>query len=189
MTGATVLDRYLAGLAATIAALDREAILAAAELLAATRAERRTVFVFGNGGSATTAAHIGCDLGKNTRGAGQPGVRMVCLAVDAGTLSAYANDEGYDAVFSEPLRTLAEPGDVALAVSAGGTSSNVVRALEVAREIGLTTIGLTGPDGGKVPALVDVCVHVGSDRIEQIEDGHVVINHLLTVLLRGDGDI
>jgi D-sedoheptulose 7-phosphate isomerase len=180
-----VIRRYLSELTDALAAIECEPLNAAIQLLETARAERRTVFVFGNGGSATTASHIVCDLGKNTRSEGQHSLRMVCLAVDAGTLTAYANDEGYEASFAEPLRTLAEPDDVAIAVSASGSSPNVVRALHAAREIGLRTIGLTGSDGGKVPTLVDVCLRVTSAQIEQIEDVHLVINHLLTVLLRG----
>jgi D-sedoheptulose 7-phosphate isomerase len=187
VTRAALVARYLGELRESLTALEREPLDAAIDVLQTARAERRTVFVFGNGGSAATAVHVACDLAKNTRSHGRPGLRMVCLAVDAASLTAYANDEGYDASFAEQLRTLARAGDVAIAISASGTSPNVLRALEAAREIGLRTIGLTGPDGGKIPALVDVCLHAASPQIEHIEDVHLVINHLLTVVLR-EGD-
>jgi D-sedoheptulose 7-phosphate isomerase len=180
-----VIDDYLASLAATLAALEREPLQAAHGLLEQARSERRTIFVFGNGGSATTAAHVACDLGKNTRVAGKPGLRVISLVSELGTLSAFANDEGYESVFAEPLRALAEPGDVAIAISAGGSSPNVVRALEVARELGLSAIGLTGSHGGDLPTLVDACLRAPTDSIEQVEDVHLVINHVLTLLLRG----
>jgi D-sedoheptulose 7-phosphate isomerase len=185
MSASAVIDDYLAGLAAALGALEREPLQAAFELLEEARAARRTAFVFGNGGSATTAAHVACDLGKNTRVAGKPGLRVVSLVSELGTFSAFANDEGYASVFAEPLRALAERGDVAIAISAGGSSPNVVRALEVARELGLNAIGLTGSHGGDLPARVDVCLHAPTDSIEQVEDVHLVINHVLTVLLRG----
>lgn len=185
MNAPAIVARYLARLGDAIRSLEQEPIPAALDLLEGARRDGRTVFVFGNGGSATTAAHIACDLAKNTRSGGRPGLRMICLAIDAGTLSAYANDEGYDATFAQPLRTLAQPGDVAIALSASGTSPNVVAAVEAARELGVHTIALSGPDGGDLPRLADVCLHAASPQIEQIEDVHLVINHLLTVLLRG----
>jgi D-sedoheptulose 7-phosphate isomerase len=184
MSPRTAIDAYLAGLAETLAALDREAVEAALEVVEDARRRGRTVFVIGNGGSATTAAHMACDLGKNTRSEGRPLLRTVSLASEIGTLSAFANDEGYESVFAEPLRALAESGDVVIAVSASGTSANVVRALEVARTLRLTAIGLTGRSGGDLPSLVDVCIHAPTDSIEQVEDAHLVVNHLLTVLLR-----
>jgi D-sedoheptulose 7-phosphate isomerase len=184
MNQAAVISRYLGELRVALEALEGEPLNAAIQVLETARAEQRTVFVFGNGGSATTASHLACDLGKNTRSRNQRGLRMVCLSVDAGTLTAYANDEGYDRSFAEPLCTIARVGDVAIAISASGRSPNVLRALEAASEIGLRTIGLTGPDGGEMPGLVDVCIRAASPQIEHIEDVHLVINHLLTVLLR-----
>lgn len=186
MSHATLVRRYLSELTDAFVALEREPLPRAIALLEQARAEGRTVFVFGNGGSATTAAHIVCDLAKNTRADGRRALRMMCLAVDAGTLTAYANDEGYATSFAEPLRALARPGDVGIAISASGTSPNVVRALEVARDIDVRTVGFTGPDGGSMPPLVDVCLHVSSAQIEQVEDVHLVINHLLTIMLRGE---
>ena len=181
--------RYIDELSSALAALERQPLDAALAILEDARAERRTVFVFGNGGSASTASHLACDLAKNTRSPGRPGLRMVCLSGDIAALSAYANDEGFDSIFAEQLRTLASPGDTAIAISASGTSANVVRALATAREIGLRTIGLTGPSGGEMPALVDVCLHADSPQIEHIEDVHLVLTHVLTVALReGSGE-
>jgi D-sedoheptulose 7-phosphate isomerase len=185
MSARAVIGGYLAGPAETLDALDHEALEAALEVVEAARRGRRTVFVIGNGGSATTAAHVACDLGKNTRSERRPPLRTVCLAAEIGTFSAYANDEGYESVFAEQLRVLAEPGDVVIAISASGRSPNVVRALEVARELRLRLIGLTGRSGGDLPTLVDVCIHAQTSSIEQVEDTHLVVGHLLTVLLRG----
>ena len=100
-------------------------------------------------------------------------------------MTAYANDEGYETVFSEPLISLAESGDVAIAISGSGNSPNVLRAVQVAKELKLKTIGLTGFEGGKVQDMVDTCLVVPSDSMEQIEDIHLIVNHILTCLLRG----
>ncbi len=177
-------EMYLAELAQVLVALPREPLLALVAALRRARVEGRRVFLFGNGGSAATAAHMACDFGKNIRGPERPGLRVIALADNLPTLTAYANDEGYDRVFAEPLRTLAEPGDLALAISGSGNSPNVLRALETARAMGLTTLGLTGFAGGKMKDLVDICLIVPAAQMEQIEDVHMVIDHLLTGLLR-----
>jgi D-sedoheptulose 7-phosphate isomerase len=184
MSRTVAVRTYLETLRGALVALESEPLEAAAEMLEAARRDERTVFVFGNGGSAATASHLACDFAKNTRSCGRGGLRMVCLASDAATLTAYANDEGYEVSFAEPLRTLARPGDVAIAISAGGNSPNVVRALEVAREMGVRTLGLTGPGGGALATKVDVCIRAASPQIEHVEDVHLVVTHLLTVRLR-----
>jgi D-sedoheptulose 7-phosphate isomerase len=100
-------------------------------------------------------------------------------------MMAYANDEGYDNVFSEPLLSLAEKGDVAIAISGSGNSPNVLKGVHTARQLGLKCIGLTGFEGGKLKETVDTCLVVPSNSMEQIEDVHLIINHILTGLLRG----
>lgn len=129
-------------------------------------------YVLGNHDEHRIASRVGSShapllmLAKNTRRAGRPGLRMVRPRACR-------------------RRPRDRPGDVAIAISASGTSPNVVSALEAAGELGIRTIGLCGPDGGKMPELVDVCLRAAGPRIEQIEDVHLVINHLFTVLLRG----
>jgi D-sedoheptulose 7-phosphate isomerase len=104
-------------------------------------------------------------------------------------LTAYANDFGYETVFAEPLASLAEPGDVAMAISSSGNSSNVLRAMDVAQELGLATVGITGFAGGKLREKVDVCVIVpAEDRncngMQLVEDGQWVILHAIFVAIR-----
>ena len=115
-------------------------------------------------------------------------LRVLCLNDNIATLSAFGNDEGYDSVFAEPLRALARPADIAIAVSASGNSPNIIRAVQVARDLGMKIIGLTGVSGGRLAGLVDICLHADAVSLEQIEDIHIVVNHLLTVLLRGYGE-
>jgi D-sedoheptulose 7-phosphate isomerase len=99
------------------------------------------------------------------------------------TLTAYANDVSYDVIFAEPLSALAEPGDVALALSGSGNSPNVLRAMNTAKERGLTRIGLTGFAGGQLKDRCDVCVIVPSDSMQVIEDAHLVILHSVFLAL------
>ena len=115
--------------------------------------------------------------------AAKPNLRVMTFNDNMPTFSAFANDEGYDVVFSEPLKSMAEAGDLVIAISGSGNSPNVLNGVKAAREMGLTTIGLTGFAGGKLKDAVDICVVVPSNRIEQVEDVHLVLDHLLTIIL------
>lgn len=154
------------------------------EILERARAERRHIFVFGNGGSASTASHFAADLGKNTVRAHLPRFRVTCLNDNMPMFSAYANDEGYDSVFVEPLISFAEPGDVAIAISASGNSPNIVRAVQAANERGVTTIGLAGFTGGKLQALAQHCIVVPSFSYEHVEDLHLMFCHALIATIK-----
>ncbi|MCC7446199.1 MAG: SIS domain-containing protein [Anaerolineae bacterium] len=183
-----LVDNYLAALNVVLADLPREPLTQVIAILNTARVNRRRVFVFGNGGSAATASHMACDLGKNTAQDGRPRLRIIALNDNMPTFSAYANDEGYDRVFAQPIQTLAEPGDVAIAISGSGNSPNVLCGVQIARQMGLITIGLTGIGGGQLKSLVDVCVIVPSDDIQYVEDAHLVINHILTRALCASPD-
>jgi D-sedoheptulose 7-phosphate isomerase len=158
-------------------------------LLLKARAAGRTVFFFGNGGSASTASHFVVDIGKGAaRGDGRR-VRCVGLSDNIPSMTAWANDADYSKIFSEQLRILAEPGDVAVAISGSGNSPNVLEAVRAARELGVSTIGLTGIGGGKLKDLVDVAVVVPTNSMQHTEDVHVTILHLLTAYLRDAGPV
>jgi D-sedoheptulose 7-phosphate isomerase len=148
------------------------------------RAENRRIFVFGNGGSSANASHFVNDMVKSTVRPDQPRFRLICLSDNVPTLTAYANDVSYDVIFAEPMAALAEPGDVALAFSGSGNSPNVLKAMDVAQEMGLTRIGLTGFAGGKLKDKCDVCVIVPSDSMQVIEDAHLVILHSVFLAVR-----
>jgi len=167
---------YFAGLSELIGRLPWGRIEELVGILRDARKKGSCVFVFGNGGSAATASHFACDLGKGTVREGVPRFRVVTLH-DLATFSAYANDCGYDTVFVEPLKNLARPGDVAIGISASGNSPNVLRAVEAAREMGLRTVGITGYQGGQLRDLVDLCIIVPSEDMQWIEDMHLAILH------------
>ncbi len=174
-THAALRDPYLA-----------EGIAKIVPLLLKARDTGRTIFFFGNGGSASTASHFVVDIGKATvRG---EGARFRCVALNDNveSLTAWANDTEYARVFSEQLKGLAHPGDVAVGISGSGNSPNVLRGVEMARSLGVTTVGLTGMGGGKLRDLVDVPVVVPSNNMQHIEDVHLLICHLLTSYLRDE---
>jgi D-sedoheptulose 7-phosphate isomerase len=144
----------------------------------------RTVFLFGNGGSAALASHLACDLGKGTINGLRKRLRAVCLSDNVPMMTAWANDLNYQEVYAEQLRNLIEPGDVAVAISGSGNSMNVVRGLEVAREAGATTMVLTGYDGGRVKSIADICLIVPSDNMQHIEDAHLCVAHAIFTSVR-----
>jgi D-sedoheptulose 7-phosphate isomerase len=167
----------------------QEAMHRIVPLLVRARREGRTVFFFGNGGSASTAAHFVVDISKvAARG---PGRRIKCvgLADNIPTMTAWGNDSDYSVIFSEQLKILAEKGDVVVAISGSGNSPNVLKAVEAAKEIGASTIGLTGIGGGKLKTMVDVPVVVPSNSMQHTEDVHVSLLHLLTAYLRDEGPL
>src|SRR5579863_10330103 len=141
----------------------------------------RTVFLFGNGGSAALASHFACDLGKGTimGNHGSKRFRVIALTDNLPLITAWANDSSYDDIFAEQLGNLAVLGDVAFAMSGSGNSRNVLRALEAAKVAGCTTMGITGYSGGKMKALCDYCVIVPSDNMQVIEDFHLSVCHAL----------
>ena len=159
------------------------------DILTQARTEGKRIFVMGNGGSAAMASHFACDLGKGTVQEGKTRFKVLSLNDNIPLLTAYANDFGYETVFAEPLASLAEPGDVAMAISSSGNSPNVLRAMDVARERGLTTIGITGFKGGKLKEKVDVRVIAPADprhpdAMQHAEDGQWVILHAIFVAIR-----
>lgn len=182
----TTIDKYLVQLGRVIGALPRQPLLDILTQLRQARDEKRRIFVFGNGGSAATASHMVCDLIKNTVKPNLARLKVIGLVDNVPTISAYANDEGYEYVFAQPLESLGEAGDLALAISASGDSPNVLKGVETARRKGLVTIGLAGMGGGRLKDMVDVCLVVPSDSMEQVEDMHMIIDHLLTIALRSD---
>ena len=164
--------------------LPQDEISRAIDILAQVRLEGRQIFIMGNGGSAATASHFACDLGKGTIESGKRRFRVIALTDNMALFSALANDWGYERVFVEQLDSLAHPGDVAIGISGSGNSENVLLAMDLACERGLTTIGFTGFDGGRLKDKVEVCLLVECEVMEQIEDAHLVLAHLICTALR-----
>lgn len=179
-----IINDYVADLHQILDALPMGKIEEVISILHQARLDGRQVFIMGNGGSASTASHFVCDLAKNTRKAGRPHFRVIGLADNMASLSAYANDEGYENVFARQLEGFVEPEDVVIAISTSGNSPNVIRAVELAGEKGAQTIGFTGFGGGQLGGLVDVNVLVPSNCIERVEDIHLMLEHMICVALR-----
>ncbi len=179
------IEHYLTELRETITRLPQPQIEKAIACLLDARLQNQQVFIMGNGGSASTASHFVCDLAKNTRMPGSPDFRVIGLADNMAIFSAYANDEGYENVFAKQLASFVNPGDVVIAISTSGNSPNILKAIDVAQKSSATTIGFTGfAAGGRLGELVDIHIHVPSDCIEQVEDLHLMLEHLICTALR-----
>jgi D-sedoheptulose 7-phosphate isomerase len=157
---------------------------AALNLLMDARTAARRVYVMGNGGSASTAAHFVCDLQKTATIPGQAPLRTYALTDNMALLTAWANDTRYDKVFAEQIGVQVDPGDVVIAISVSGNSPNIVAGLEAAKQLGARTIALVGCDGGAAGRLADVTVHIPSSDYGLVEDVHSSLGHALTAALR-----
>jgi D-sedoheptulose 7-phosphate isomerase len=178
------IDDYFQQLKDTLDQIDRDTVTKAIAWLHDARVNGRTIFIMGNGGSASTATHFVCDLAKNTRHMGALPFKVVGLTDNMALLSAYANDEGYENVFAQQLANLVQPGDIVIGISTSGNSPNVLRAITLAKEREARTIGFTGFNAGELGPMVDLQLHVPSDCIEQVEDIHLIFEHLITKVLR-----
>jgi D-sedoheptulose 7-phosphate isomerase len=177
-------DTYIDELKGTLDQLSGEVIEQVLDSLHEARLSNRQVFILGNGGSASTASHFVCDLGKNTRVQGTPNFRVMGLTDNMALFSALANDEGYENVFAQQLGNYLQADDVVIGISTSGNSPNVVNAIQFANSLGAKTIAFTGFTSGKLGSMVDIDLHVPSHSIEQVEDIHLVLEHLITKALR-----
>jgi len=170
--------QYFKELQRVVALISHAALDEIARILVGAFELQRTVYTFGNGGSAALASHLACDLGKGTAYCnGGKRLRVLALTDNLPTLTAWANDAGYEDVFSEQLRNFVRAQDVAFAISGSGNSKNVLNALHVARESGAATVGITGFEGGQMKALCDICAIVPSNNMQIIEDVHLAMAH------------
>jgi D-sedoheptulose 7-phosphate isomerase len=182
------IEEYMESMAEQLRAVSAEAVDRIGRRLLETAERGAQILLAGNGGSASTASHFACDLGKTVLGA-KPELRAsrfraLSLADNVALLTAWANDVSYEAVFAEQVKMLGRPADILLVISASGNSRNVVEAVGVARSIGMQTVAFLGCDGGRLRELVDDFVIVPCDDYGHVESAHMVLSHLLTHWLR-----
>ncbi|MGE0384270.1 MAG: SIS domain-containing protein [Gammaproteobacteria bacterium] len=176
---------YLERLQAAIARLQHEQIEAIVDRLLDAWREDRKVFIFGNGGSAATASHFACDLGKGTIHPGTKRFRVISLSDAIPTMTAWANDADYSEVFVQQLANLLDPGDLVIGISGSGNSPNVLKAVEYGRRHGAHTIALTGFAGGKLKDIAAQSLIVPAECIQIVEDVHMAIEHTVCMRLYG----
>jgi len=157
-------------------------IVEAGELVASSLAKGGKLLLFGNGGSASDATHVAAEfVGRFQRD--RRALPAVSLCTNDSAITAIANDYGFEQVFVRQLEALGASGDVAIAISTSGRSLNVLAAVQAARRLGIGTIGLTGGDGGTLGSEVDVCVRVPARSTARVQEGHILVAHVLCELV------
>ncbi len=142
----------------------------------------KKAFLFGNGGSAADAQHIAAEL-IGRFAFDRPALPALTLSENPSCVTAIGNDHGFDYVFSRQLEALASPGDIAIAISTSGNSANVLRALSMAKDMKMHTVGLTGRTGGNLRDMVDHCICVPSSDTPRIQECHILIGHIISELV------
>ena len=146
--------------------------------------EGHRVFIMGNGGSAATASHFALDLAKNTITPHVPRLKAISLTDHVPLITAWSNDTAYEHIFAEQLVNLIEPGDVVIGISTSGNSLNIINALLLAKQSHAYTIALLGARGGKIKDIVDAYILAPGQNIEQEEDAHMILAHVITRHMR-----
>jgi D-sedoheptulose 7-phosphate isomerase len=160
-----------------------EEVVRAASMIAACFGAGGRVLLCGNGGSSTDAQHVAGEFVNQFGKVKRRALPALALSTDGGVLSSIANDTGFENVFARQIEAFGERGDVLIAISTSGTSANIVRACEAARERELKVIGLLGRDGGEVRALCDLALVVASDDTQRIQETHNLVCHILCELV------
>jgi D-sedoheptulose 7-phosphate isomerase len=187
MTNRTVSDcvsTYLDEMVDVVKSIDKADVQAVVDRLFEGWRERRTTYIIGNGGSASTASHMMNDLNKMTSIEGAPRFRAIALTDNMPYITAIGNDIEYADIFVEQLRNLLLPHDILIVISGSGNSENVIRGANFARTTGATVIGLCGRPGSRLCECADAVVTVPAKSICQQEDGHLMLNHAIALALR-----
>ena len=178
------IDRYFSELQEMVRSVSHEHLQVILTLLEETYRHSHRIFIIGNGGSAATASHFALDLAKNTIMQGAPRVKAISLTDHVPLITAWSNDAAYERIFAEQLVNMIEPGDAVIGISASGNSLNIINALKIAKETHATTIALLGAKGGRIKQMVDAYVLAPGQNIEQEEDAHLIMTHVITRHMR-----
>jgi len=159
-----------------------DTLVTIAELTAKAMQSGHKLLVAGNGGSAADAQHLVAEFVVRLT-VNRPALRAIALTTDTSILTAAGNDYGFDHIFSRQLEALGQPGDIFLGISTSGNSKNLVRAITQAKIIGITTIGLTGNDGGHMNPLCDYSIVIPSAVTMNIQESHLALEHIFCMLV------
>ena len=159
-----------------------ESVESAAQICINTLKNGNKILIFGNGGSAADAQHIAAELVGRYK-VERKGLPAIALTTDSSALTCISNDYGYEQVFNRQVEALANKGDVAIGISTGGTSSNVINALDTAKNMGCKTIGFSGRGGGEMNAICDINLIVPDDDTPRIQEMHILIGHTICQLI------
>lgn len=176
-------NEYLENIARLATSINLDEIKGTLKIVEKTHQKGRNIFIIGNGGSASTASHMACDLNKTTlkyTPQSKERFRTYSLTDNIPSITAHSNDEGYDVIFSEQLKNLAVKKDLLIVITGSGNSTNIIMAVETAKQIGMRTIGFLGFKGGRVKEMLDSYILIPSNEYGPIEDYHLILDHLFT---------
>lgn len=168
---------YLYELQAVLNSINSEEFTALMNELTDTFEGESQIFVFGNGGSATTASHFACDINKGVSYGKDKRFKILCLNDNISILMAYANDISYEDVFVEQLKNFMKRDDLVIGISGSGNSKNVLKAIEYANSNGGKTFGICGFGGGRLKEAARKSLVVNSNDMQKVEDAHLIILH------------
>jgi phosphoheptose isomerase len=178
------LDRYARIVDRGFASIDRKVLDQVCRVLQSAYRNRRAIWVCGNGGSASISDHFSCDHLKGVRTNTALRPRVLSLSSNNALLTAIGNDLSFDRIFEYQLESLAQAGDVLVAVSSSGNSPNILRAIAIAKSLGLETVGFVGFDGGEMAKVADHVLHVRVANYGIVEDIHQSLMHILAQFIR-----
>jgi D-sedoheptulose 7-phosphate isomerase len=181
-----VIKNYLENLVTTIQSLNIEEFINVAEVLRDARSKGKRIYIFGNGGSGSTATHFACDINKGVSYGRRERFRVICLNDNIPTMLAYSNDVGYHVVFKEQLENFLEKGDVVIGISGSGNSKNVLLAMDLAKAKSAITIGITGFMGGKLKEITDYSINANFNDMQISEDIHMIWVHIMMKCFEND---
>jgi D-sedoheptulose 7-phosphate isomerase len=142
----------------------------------------RKILLFGNGGSAADAQHLAAEF-VNRFIIERPPLPAVALSTDTSVITSIANDYDFSDIFAKQIRALGQDGDIAWGISTSGSSPNVIKALEDAKKLGMTTIAMTGKDGGRMAKIADYCLNVPSNSVPRIQEVHITAGHAICEMI------
>jgi len=182
------INDYISELKKSIDLVNPKEIKKIVEILQRAYKADKSIFIIGNGGSASTASHFACDLGKGTSDKHydmhKKRLKVYSLTDNVALITAYGNDLSYEDIFVQQLRNLIQQGDILIAITSSGNSKNILKALKLANDIGAITIGFLGFDGGQASNLVDNKIIIPSNNYGIIEDLHMTLCHTITMDLK-----
>jgi phosphoheptose isomerase len=185
------LGEYADRMKSALLTVDTDALDRARGVIEGAASRGKRVYAIGNGGSAAIADHLCCDWTKGTHVSGHPVIDSLSMTSNVALYSAIANDYGFDQVFSTQIMFLGREGDVLVAISSSGNSPNILAAVDAARDAGMSTIGLSGFNGGRLKEAVDISIHVAANNYGIVEDAHQSVMHVLAQYIgcHRDGDV
>lgn len=173
------LDNYFKKVHKAIELIDKVAVSELSDLLNDARISRKSIFIFGNGGSAATASHIAGDFLKGISYQLDKRFRIICLNDNNPAMMAISNDIDYSEIFIEQLKAFVKENDLVIGISGSGNSMNVVKAMEYANSCGAKTIAISGYKGGKIKEIANHNIHIPVEDMEVVEDIHMMVFHAI----------